>query len=105
MTQTIPGTTPPQTPSLDPAHEYVGIVTTIRGLTVEIQLVSARPDLKELLLIEEHPEVFIEVNFFRGSKAVCLNLNNNPTVRCGQKIYRTHTKVTVPVGAATLGRV
>lgn len=104
MTQptSIPVTT---APSIDPAHEYVGIITTLRGLTVEVQLVSARPDVKELLLVEDHPEVFIEVNFFRGSRAVCLNLNNNASVRCGQKIYRTHGKVTVPVGPATMGRV
>lgn len=93
------------TAPIDPTHEYVGIVTTIRGLTVEVQLVSARPDVKELLMIEGHPEVFIEVNFFRGSRAVCLNLNNDSTVRCGQKMYRTHAKVTVPVGPATMGRV
>lgn len=98
----IPVTTP-QAP--DPTHEYVGIVTAIRGLTVEVQLVSSRPDIKELLMIEEQPEVFIEINFFRGNRAICLNLNNDPSVRCGQKIYRTHTKVTVPVGPVTMGRV
>lgn len=92
-------------PVIDPTREYVGIVTTIRGLTVEVQLVSARPEVKELLALEGRTDVFLEVNFFRGSRAVCLNLNNDPTVRCGQKIYRTHTKVTVPVGPATMGRV
>lgn len=85
--------------------DYVGIITTLRGLTVEVQLVGARPEVKELLSVPEHPEVFLEVNFFRGSKAVCLNLNNNPVVRCGQKVVRSHRKVSVPVGAATLGRV
>jgi F-type H+-transporting ATPase subunit beta len=86
-------------------NEYVGIITTIRGLTVEVQIVGAHPDSKELLSVEGHPEIFLEVNFFRGSKAVCLNLNNNAEVRCGQKISRTHTKVSVPVGPATKGRV
>jgi F-type H+-transporting ATPase subunit beta len=92
-------------PALDPSREYVGVVTTIRGLTVEVQLVSARPDVKELLTIDGYPDVFLEVNFFRGSRAICLNLNNDPVVRCGQKVYRTHAKVTVPVGPATMGRV
>ena len=89
----------------DITNEYVGIITTIRGLTVEVQIVGARPDNKELLAVEGYPEVFLEVNFFRGSRAVCLNLNNNSVVRCGQKISRTHTKVSVPVGPATMGRV
>ena len=97
--------TPVVDPVMDPSHEYVGIVTALRGLTVEVQLVSAQPDVKELLTIDEHPEVFLEVNFFRNGRAVCLNLNNNPLVRCGHKVYRTRTKVTVPVGPATMGRV
>jgi F-type H+-transporting ATPase subunit beta len=86
-------------------NEYVGIITTIRGLTVEVQIVGARPDTKELLAVEGFPDIFLEVNFFRGSRAICLNLNNNSEVRCGQKISRTHNKVSVPVGPATMGRV
>ncbi|MFZ1812339.1 MAG: F0F1 ATP synthase subunit beta [Candidatus Saccharimonadales bacterium] len=86
-------------------NEYVGVITTLRGLTVEVQIVGEKPEVKELLLVDGHPEVFIEVNFFRGNKAVCLNLNNDSAVRCGQKMFRTHSKVSVPVGAATLGRV
>ncbi|NCU37607.1 F0F1 ATP synthase subunit beta [Candidatus Saccharibacteria bacterium] len=89
----------------DITREYVGIITTLRGLTVEVQIVDGRPETKELLAIDEYPEVFLEVNFFRGSRAICLNLNNNPVLRCGQKVYRTHTKVSVPVGVATMGRV
>lgn len=83
----------------------IGSIVALRGLTVEVQLTGERPDVKELLEVEGHPEVFLEVNFFRGDKAVCLNLNNNTTVRCGQLVARTHAKVTVPVGAATKGRV
>jgi len=83
----------------------IGEIVTLRGLTVEVQLSGERPEAKELLNVEGHPEVFLEVNFFRGDRAVCLNLNNDSVVRCGQKVARTHTKVSVPVGAATLGRV
>jgi F-type H+-transporting ATPase subunit beta len=92
-------------PVPDITNEYVGIITTLRGLTVEVQIVGTRPDTKELLTVEGHPEVFLEVNFFRGSRAICLNLNNDSVVRCGQKVSRTHTKVSVPVGPATMGRV
>ena len=85
--------------------EFVGIITTLRGLTVEVQILGKQPDAKELLAVEGHPEVFVEVNFFRGDKAICLNLNNDHSVRCGQKMFRTHNKVSVPVGPATMGRV
>jgi len=89
----------------DILNEYVGVITSLRGLTVEVRVLGAKPDIKELLTVEGYPEVFLEVNFFRGDRAVCLNLNNNPVVRCGQKISRTHQKVSVPVGPATMGRV
>ncbi len=87
------------------ANDYVGVITALRGLTVEVQIVGAKPDVKELLGVEGYPDVFVEVNFFRGDKAICLNLTNNTAVRCGQKLSRTHKKVSVPVGAATMGRV
>ncbi len=83
----------------------VGVIASLRGLTVEVQLTGERPEAKELLSVEGHPEVFLEVNFFRGDKAVCLNLNNDSIVQCGQKVSRTHQKVSVPVGEATMGRV
>ena len=83
----------------------VGVIASLRGLTVEVQLTGERPEAKELLSVEGHPEVFLEVNFFRGDKAVCLNLNNDSIVQCGQKVSRTHQKVSVPVGDATMGRV
>ena len=92
-------------PLQTPDNQYVGVIVSLRGLTVEVQILGMKPDVKELLAIPEHPEAFIEVNFFRGDRAVCLNLNNNTVVQCGQKLFRTHQKVTVPVGPATKGRV
>lgn len=85
--------------------DFVGTIATIRGLTVEIDIVGVRPDIKELLAVEDHSGVFVEVNFFRKGTAVCLNLNNDQEIHCGQRLYRSHTQVTVPVGEATLGRV
>lgn len=88
-----------------PDNEYVGVIVSLRGLTVEVQILGTKPEVKELLALPDHPEVFIEVNFFRGDRAVCLNLNNSGIIHCGQKLYRAHQKVTVPVGPATKGRV
>lgn len=96
---------PEPAPTIDPTIEYVGTIASLRGLTVEVQIISHRPEAKELLGLEGHPDVFIEVNFFRGSRAICLNLTNTPVLRCGQKLYRTRTRVSVPVGPATMGRV
>ena len=85
--------------------DFVGVIKTIRGLTVEVEIVGVRPDTKELLAVEDFPGVFIEVNLFRKNIAVCLNLNNDTVIHCGQRLFRSHTKVTVPVGEKTLGRV
>ena len=85
--------------------EKVGVIQSLRGLMVEIQIVGDRPDDKELLIVEDHPEVFLEVSFFKAGVVVCVNLTNSQVLRCGQTVSRSHTKVTVPVGPATLGRV
>lgn len=85
--------------------ERVGTIQSLRGLMVEVQLLGERPEAKELLAVEGHPEVFLEVSFFRTDAVVCVNLTNSQVLRCGQKVFRSHTKVSVPVGPATLGRV
>ena len=83
----------------------VGAIETLKGLTVEVAVLGERPEVKELLVIEDHPEIFLEVSLFKGGKAVCINLANSTQLRSGQKVFRSHTKVTVPVGPKTLGRV
>lgn len=86
-------------------EDFVGVIKTIRGLTVEVEIVGVRPEMKELLAVEGHPDIFIEVNFFKKGLAVCLNLTNNQSIHCGQRLFRSRTKVTVPIGPATMGRV
>ncbi len=83
----------------------VGTILSLRGLMVEVEIVGAKPTVKEILTVEGLPEIMIEVGFFRANVAVCVNLTNSPELRCGQLIYRTEQKVTVPVGPQTLGRV
>lgn len=83
----------------------VGVIQSLRGLMVEVEILGERPEEKELLIVEEYPEVFLEVSFFKPGAAVCVNLTNSQVLRCGQKIRRSGVKVSVPVGPATLGRV
>lgn len=93
------------TPALAPPGNKVGIVHSMRGLTVEIEISGEQPFEKELLAVEGYPEIFLEVGFFRDGRAICLNLTNSQMVRCGQNIFRTNKKVTIPVGPKTMGRV
>lgn len=85
--------------------EQVGIISSLKGLMVEVDLLGERPEEKELLNVEGHTSVFLEVAFFRPGKIVCLNLANSQELACGQKVSRSHQKVTVPVGPETLGHV
>lgn len=83
----------------------VGVIQTLRGLTVEVQLLGERPDTKELLIVDGYPDIFLEVSYFKPGKAICINLANAQELQCGQKVFRSHGKVTVPVGPKTAGRV
>ena len=85
--------------------EKVGVISSLRGVIVEVEISDAKPEKKELLKLEDHPEIFLEVSFFKENVAVCINLTNNQALRCGQIVNRSHQKVTVPVGPETLGRV
>lgn len=84
---------------------FVGVIKSLRGLTVEVQIIDEHPDARELLDVEGCPGAFLEVGFFRAGTAVCLNLNNSQGLACGQKVTRTNAKVTVPVGKDSIGRV
>jgi F-type H+-transporting ATPase subunit beta len=83
----------------------VGIIRSLRGLIVEVEILAQRPEEKELLIIDDYPEVILEVSFFKTDRVVCVNLTNSQLLRCGQSISRSGTKISVPVGQATLGRV
>jgi len=94
---------PPRVPL--PVGAKVGTVHSLRGLMVEVDILGERPTEKELLTVEGYPEIFLEVSFFKAKRAVCINLTNSQMLRCGQNIFRTNLKVSVPVGPATMGRV
>jgi F-type H+-transporting ATPase subunit beta len=83
----------------------VGVISSLRGFMVEVEILGERPEEKELLYVEGHPEVFLEVNYYKTNTAVCINLLNSAALRCGQNVSRGRKKVSVPVGPKTLGRV
>ena len=88
-----------------PMDAPVGVIGALRGLMVEVQILHERPEIKELLIVDDYPDVFLEVSHFKAGSAVCINLANTQVLRCGQKVSRSHRKVTVPVGPKTMGRV
>lgn len=95
----------PSHPTILTPGAMVGSISALRGLMVEIQIIGEQPDAKELLIVDDYPEIFLEVNYFKNGTAVCLNLANSTLLRCGQTVSRSNAKVTVPVGPKTMGRV
>jgi len=87
------------------SEELSGIIVSLHGLIVEVQITGEMPEEKELLSVENYPEIFLEVNLFKSNTAVCINLTNDQSLRCGQRVFRSHSKVSIPVGTRTLGRV
>ena len=85
--------------------QYVGTITSLKGLMVEVEIIDRQPEEKELLEVEGCPDVYLEVDHFKESVAVCVNINNSIELRCGLRVSLTGKKVSVPVGPATLGRV
>lgn len=83
----------------------VGVIESLKGLMVEVQILGERPGAKELLIVDNYPDIYLEVNYFKSGKAICINLANAPELQCGQKVFRSHERVTVPVGPKTAGRV
>lgn len=107
-TEPAPASTPePKTVTAPPkgAGAPVGVIAGMRALTVEVRVTGEKPEARELLNVEGVENVFLEVNYFRGGLAICLNLDNTPGLRVGQKVTRSGSKVTIPVGANTAGRV
>ena len=87
------------------AGAYVGEISALRGLIVEITIAGKRPEIKELLIVEECPDVALEVSHFKNGVVVALNLENKQSLACGQRVIRSNVHVTVPVGKLTMGRV
>jgi F-type H+-transporting ATPase subunit beta len=86
-------------------NKKVGVINSLKGFMVEVEILDERPEERELLGVEGHPEVYLEVNYYKANTAVCINLTNTPILRCGMKVSKTNKKVSVPVGPKTLGRV
>jgi F-type H+/Na+-transporting ATPase subunit beta len=85
--------------------EAIGYIKSLRGLMINIALTGDKPDLKELLMMENVNDVFMEVQYFLDATTiVAVNLNNSPAIRRGAKVIRTKQTIAVPVGAGVLGR-
>ncbi|HSX01195.1 MAG TPA: F0F1 ATP synthase subunit beta [Candidatus Saccharimonas sp.] len=84
-----------------------GHITTIRGLIIEVGFQGTeRPSLREILTIDGHSEVMLEVQSFNEHRdAVCISLASSPLVCRGAELVSTGSTISVPTGAITRGRL
>jgi len=89
------------------AAGIAGNITTIRGLIVEVVFGGEeRPMLKEVLNIEGHPEIMLEIQSFNAKRdAICISLTTSSLVKRGAKVVSTGSAISVPTGAKTRGRL
>ncbi len=88
------------------ASSVIGQITSIRGLICEVEVVGARPEPKELLVLADHPEVLLEVATYPNPyTARCINLAGSAEVRRGAAVIAAGGTISVPEGSGVLGRI
>lgn len=86
--------------------EAIGKVTAIKGLVCEVELTGAKPEPKQLLVLIDYPDVFLEVVMLPNSyTARCINLTGNSAVCRGAIVGSTKGTISVPESRGVLGRV
>lgn len=84
----------------------IGYIISIRGEVVEVEFYQNPPFIGEILVLEENPKVWLEVNSVsRKNTFFCLSLTESDKLFRGAKVKRTAKNLEVPVGKELLGRV
>lgn len=86
--------------------ENTGIVTSVNNQVAEVYFAETIPKLHDLLELEEHPEVKLEVFSSSQEKQsfFCLVLAETKELARGSKVINTGEGLSVPVGAEVLGK-
>ena len=94
-----------QNPKIDEQNKK-GRILSILGNVVEIEFYDSNLFLKEVLFLEEDPEVKLEVvSAIKKDVFLCLSLNKSDKLYRGAEIKRTGELLEIPVGQMLLGRM
>ena len=84
----------------------LGYIRSIRGEVVEVEFYKNPPFIGEILVLEENPKVWLEVNrVLVKNTFLCLSLRESDKLFRGARVKRTGKSLEVPVGKELLGRV
>lgn len=91
---------------MDSRPTPIGQIRAIKGLVCEIELIGERPDPKQLLMLADNPEVFLEVATYPDPYTVrCINLAGSSAVKRGASVIMAKGTLSVPEGKEVLGRI
>ncbi len=88
--------------------EVVGYIREIHGDVVEVEMYHGGPFKNEILFLEEHLDVLLEVQkVWVGEtfRCLCVILSGFEKVKKGEKVLRTQEVFQAPLGEGLLGRV
>lgn len=82
-----------------------GVVKTIRGGIVEVEFLEKKPNIYEVLVLEDAPDVKLEVYSSAGSHSFyCLALSSTYGLARGRRVIATGKLIQFPTSKSMLGR-
>jgi F-type H+/Na+-transporting ATPase subunit beta len=86
--------------------QLIGTVLSVQGQVVEVGFKDERPNLYDLLIGLDNPELRFMVSSSAGKRRfACLTFSPTETIQRGMKLVSTRQPVLLPVGDELLGRV
>lgn len=84
----------------------IGIIVSINGQIVEAEFPKEKPDINEIVVWNENPDLKLLVCGSQGKSIFyCIALGDVSCLFRGAKLIYTHQTIKVPVGEEVLGRV
>jgi len=86
--------------------QSVGVVVSVRGQIVEVEFNHRKPNINDLLVLEDNPLVKLEVYSSSGINCFyCLSFSGVEAIFRGARVINTERQILFPVGQGILGRV
>lgn len=83
-----------------------GKVISVKGQVVELEFLEEKPEIKDLVVLEEDQDVRMLIYSSSGEDSFySLALDSIHKIHRGAKVKNTHNKILFPVGEGVLGRV
>lgn len=87
-------------------EDYIGTVKQVKGDIVEVEFRVKKPGINDLLILENNPDVKLEVYASASDTTFyCIALSNIHKLHRGARLINTQEKIQIPVGPEVLGRV